>query len=134
MENRIININPLDLDTTVAIGVSLPFNGRAVFNSTFTTTDQIKSNLINLLLTNTNERVMNPNFGANLRRLLFEQITELDIVQGAIEDKIEAYIPEVVLKQVLAIPSQDTNTINIQITYSIKNTGIEDEININFEK
>jgi len=53
-----IRVNPLDLRKNIAIGVSLPFKGP--FKSTFTTKDQIKSNLINLLLTNKGERVMIP--------------------------------------------------------------------------
>ena len=67
-----IRVNPLDLQKNIAIGVSLPFNGPGVFNSTFTTKDQIKSNLINLLLTDPGERVMNPNFGCNLAKILLE--------------------------------------------------------------
>jgi phage baseplate assembly protein W len=34
--------------------------------------DQIKANLLQLLLTNPGERVMNPDFGTPLRKLLFE--------------------------------------------------------------
>jgi hypothetical protein len=69
-----IRVNPLDLQKNIAIGVSLPFNGPGVFNSTYTTKDQIKSNLVNLLLTSIGERVMNPNFGTELKRFLFEGI------------------------------------------------------------
>ena len=48
-----VRVNPLDLQGNIAIGVSLPFNGPAgPFNSTYSTKDQTKSNLINLLLTN----------------------------------------------------------------------------------
>ena len=42
-----IRVNPLDLQKNIAIGVSLPFNGSGVFKSTYTTKDQIKSNLTN---------------------------------------------------------------------------------------
>ena len=42
-----IKINPIDLQSNVAIGVSLPFNGEGVFNLTYTTKEQIKSNLLN---------------------------------------------------------------------------------------
>ena len=73
-----IRVNPLDLQKNIAIGVALPFNGPGVFKSTYTTKDQIKSNLINLLLTDVGERVMNPNFGTNLKRFLFEGITNIN--------------------------------------------------------
>ena len=44
-------INPLDLQPRKAIGVSLPFSGKAVFNPTYVTKDAIKNNLINYFLT-----------------------------------------------------------------------------------
>ena len=36
-------------DSDVAIGIKFPFNGKRVFNSTFTTLEQSDSNLKNLL-------------------------------------------------------------------------------------
>ena len=76
MAFRVSNIEPIDLQPRVAIGISLPFNGPTGFNSTFDTATQLKSNLIAFLLTNKGERVLNPTFGANLRELIFEQIHE----------------------------------------------------------
>ena len=38
---------PVDTLPDVAVGVSIPFSGVAVFNQTYLTKDQIKSNLIN---------------------------------------------------------------------------------------
>ena len=69
-------IDPLDLQPRKAVGVALPFSGRAVFNSTYQTKDAIRNNLINFFLTGKNERVFNLNFGAGLRNLLFENITQ----------------------------------------------------------
>ena len=71
-----IRVNPLDLQKNIVIGVSLPFNAPGVFNKTYSTKDQIKSNLINLLLTDKGERIMNPEFGADLKTALFEGIFE----------------------------------------------------------
>ena len=84
-----IRINPLDLQKNTSIGISLPFNGPGVFNKTFTTRDQIKSNMINLILTNKGERIMNPEFGADIRKSLFEQITD-DTVTSITEHIVEA--------------------------------------------
>jgi len=78
--------HPLDLNKRVAVGVSIPFNGLIAFNPTYTTTEQIKSNLINFILTNKGERVLNPNFGSDLRRFIFENITESNL--RALERKL----------------------------------------------
>jgi hypothetical protein len=50
MAFRIPNRFTVDIDARQAIGVSIPFSSPSVFNQTFTTADQIKSNLINYLL------------------------------------------------------------------------------------
>ena len=46
-----IRINPLDTDNRRAVGVRFPFNAEGVFFSTFTTAEQVKSNLLNVILT-----------------------------------------------------------------------------------
>ena len=65
---------PIDSVARKAVGFGFPLNGPAVFVPTYTTREQTKANLINYLLTNKGERVFNPNFGADLRNLLFENI------------------------------------------------------------
>ena len=69
--------HPLDIDKRVAIGVSIPFNGTAVFNPIFITSDQIKSNIINYILTNKGEKLFQPNYGADLRRVIFASVTSI---------------------------------------------------------
>ena len=49
-----------------------------VFRQTFTTKEQVKSNLINLFLTDTGERPMMPTFGIGIRKLLFEQNIDME--------------------------------------------------------
>ena len=56
MAFEIKKIDPRDLQPRVAIGVKLPFSGKAVFNSTFTSAEAIKNNLINYFLTGKGER------------------------------------------------------------------------------
>ena len=73
MPFEVKKIDPLDLQPRKAVGVSLPFSGKAVFNQTFETKEAIKNNLIHFFLTGIGERFMNPTFGSGLRPLLFEK-------------------------------------------------------------
>lgn len=131
----ITRIDSRDLDENKAIGIPLPFNGNGVFNSTFSTQNQIKSNLINLLLTYKGERIINPDFGADLPRLLFEPITEeLYIkIQDQIIESVLKYVPEVNITNIQITPSADTNSIYIGIEYSIKISGNKDNIIIEIQ-
>jgi len=114
------------------VGFSLPFNGPAVFNPTFTTREQTKSNLINYLLTNRGERVFRPSFGADLRTLLFENILDLttDELKERIQSDINLYFPQVIVAQIIFNNQPDNNSINFTLVYDIVNFGITDEINI----
>lgn len=129
-----IRINPLDLNKNIAIGVSLPFNGPSVFNKTYSTKDQIKSNLLNLLLTDKGERIMNPEFGADLRKTLFEGITNenSEIIKFKIIDAINLFIPEVTLLDVVIDPNTDYNTLNVTIKYKLNISGTSDQIIVQF--
>lgn len=132
---QIIRINPLDLQPNVAIGVSIPFNGPAVFNSTFSTQDQIKSNLINLLLTDQGERVMNPNFGSNLKRDLFEMITDDNIagIQQSLSNSISTFIPQISTTNISITTDQDNHIVNIFISYTLVLSGRADQVQIQFQ-
>jgi phage baseplate assembly protein W len=127
-------IFPNDTKPRVAIGINLPLNGEAVFNSNYQTKNAIKNNLINYFLTNPGERLGNPSFGAGLRDFLFELITNdnLDFLEENIQEKIKIFFPNVNLKDVELISNQDKNEIKITITYSITNTGINDELELSF--
>jgi len=130
-----IRVNPLDLQKNIIIGVSLPFNAPGVFNKTYSTKDQIKSNLINLLLTDKGERIMNPEFGADLRRSLFENITtpNLDLLRFKIIDAINIFIPEIVLGNIEILPDPDANTLSITINYRLIISNTPDQITVQFQ-
>ena len=131
---QIVRIDPRDLDKNKAIGVSIPFNGGGVFKSTFSTKDQIKSNLINLLLTYKGERVLNPQFGADLPRLLFEPINNdtLIKIENQIVTSVSTYIPEITITNIEITPDTDKNTIYVNIIYQLKLSGTTDNIIIDF--
>ena len=129
-------IFPLDLQPSKAIGIDIPFSANAVFNSTYQTKDAIKANLINYFLTNKGERYMNPAFGSNIRRLLFDNINEekLDEIKSVVSVDIDLYFPKVIPTKIEVLASPDTNTVNFYMRYSIDSTNIEDELLINFEQ
>ena len=129
-----IRVNPLDLQKNIAIGVSLPFNGPGVFKSTYTTKDQIKSNLVNLLLTDTGERIMNPNFGTNLKRFLFEGITDssLDLLKNNILISILNYISEITVTNITLVPDTDNNLVSLTIDYYLNISQTPDQVTVQF--
>lgn len=135
MAYNIQRINPLDLQPRKAIGVKIPFSAKAVFESTYTTKEAIKNNLINLLLTDRDERVFNPNFGSRLRRTLFNNITNqtIDNLKQEIQDLLELYFPTLNIDELLIESTPDTNQILMFLKYNLTNTNIEDEIVINVE-
>ncbi len=138
-KRREINISPLDLkeNDKVAIGVTLPFNGSAVFNQSFTTKEQVKSNLINLILTSPGERIMNPDFGIGIRDLIFEQVVDAESLKGQIIDSAARYIPEIeILNLTTGRVSNSTNPeiyqLRIVITYALLFNNEVEAVELNF--
>jgi phage baseplate assembly protein W len=131
---QVVRIDPRDLDKNKAIGVSIPFNGGGVFKSTFSTKDQIKSNLINLLLTYKGERVLNPQFGADMPRLLFEPINNETLlkIENQIVTSVSTYIPEITITNIEITPDTNKNTIYVNVIYQLKLSGTTDNIIIDF--
>jgi phage baseplate assembly protein W len=135
---QVTRVNPLDLQKNIAIGISLPF-GRSgtnqLFNKTYSTKEQIKSNLINLLLTSKGERILNPEFGSELRQLLFENITSTteENIKNAIITSVNIYIPEIQIIDININNEYDVNTINITVDYILRISNTADQITISFQ-
>ena len=126
---------PNDLRPRVAIGVDLPFSEPGVFTPNYQTRDAIKNNLINYLLTNPGERVENPTFGAGLRAYIFKQINtnSFDFIKEDLQQKISQNFNNVNIEEIQVVENEEEeNTIQISITYSIPNTGINDELILDF--
>jgi|TARA_R110000772_G_scaffold124742_3_gene231360 phage baseplate assembly protein W len=127
-------IAPIDTKPGTGVGVSIPFNAPGVFTTTYTTQKATQSNLINFLLTNNNERYLNPTFGGNIRAFVFEQIAN-DNIEGLQEDLnelIALYFPNIQVKKLIVNSHPDTNSINIEMTYNILGTGMTDDLQLEF--
>ena len=129
---QIQQIDPLDLTPSTGVGVSLPFNGPGVFNTNYTTKDQTKSNLINLVLTEPGERVYKPFFGVGLNSLLFEQNIDKDILQLRIEEAIsqDEKLSQITISDIIINRDPNTNTVNVSIEYTSNLDGSQDAIQI----
>jgi phage baseplate assembly protein W len=131
---RTSRVDPRDFQKNTAIGVSLPFNAGGVFNSVYSTVDQLKYNIINLVLTSQGERVENPDFGTTLKNQLFNPINDasLEDIKNSISTSVAKYIPNIAVKTIDIIPDLDDNTLNITIKYEILISGVSDTVTINF--
>ena len=123
-------INPLDLNPNVAVGINLPLSGPAVFVSNYTTYDALKTDLINFFLTNPGERPMNPTFGGGLRDFIFSQIEEENIngLKENIEFKLQKYFPQIGISSLEVLQNADNNTLIVELKYFISNSNIQDTI------
>ena len=127
-------IYPNDLRPSVGIGVDLPFSGPTAFTPNYQTKDAIKNNLINYFLTNPGERPGNPTFGAGLRAFIFTQIDsqDFDYIKDDIQGKLKDYFPNVIVNEVSVTPARGENTIQINITYNVADTNINDALTLSF--
>jgi len=127
-------IFPIDFNKSAAVGVDLPFSALGVFKPNYTTSEAIKNNLINYFLTNPGERPLNPTFGGGLRAFIFEQIesNNLNFIEDQILSQIIEFFPNINVENLEIFKQEDTNQISISLDYSVINTNINDNVQIDF--
>jgi len=133
-----------DNDEKIKIGIDLPIRRDDVldgfFASTSTTIEAVKNNIRNLLQTNEGERFFQPTLGLNLKRLLFEHITNDNLigVQDAILDKFEFWLPFVQVRDIQILSRNNTtdigeNMIRVKILFNItQDPNTLDSITLDF--
>ena len=122
-----------DLDTRVSVGLDLPISIQAgdtmgYFATTKTTMDAVKNDVKLLLMTQRGERLMQPFLGMNIRRFLFEQITNDTAIEieNDIVDTFETWLPFVQLQNIeVDLGDQDKNQIKINVTFNVRNAPTE---------
>ena len=133
-----------DNNTKVKVGIDLPIrrgdDKDGFFASTSTTIEAVKNNIRNLLQTEEGERFFQPNLGIGMRKLLFEQITNENLlaIQDAILDKFEFWLPFVEVRDIKVFNRDNTtdvgsNEIRIKIDFNIKqDPNTLDSVTLNF--
>ena len=87
----------------------------------------VKQAVKSVLMTNFAERPFNPNFGANLKSLLFDLAdpdAEYDIERRVLS-AIETYEPRAKVLNVRAIAQPDNNNVTVTVTFRVISTSEE---------
>lgn len=123
--------------TDTALGITLPLKrGKTgFFEQSFDPIVQVKSNLINLLLTSKGERVFQPTFGSDLHTLVFAQMDdEYDQnVKRAVQSAVSKWLPFLNIIEQNVTRDNDRNRTLVEITFGLSNNaGITETIVIDF--
>lgn len=122
-----------------AIGISLPLQIAGTgFAQTYNTTDQLKSNIKNLLLTQKGERILQPEFGSGLHEILFD-FNDDNIeakIESTINDAFEQWLPyvtitDIVVEQTNAL--KDRNRVNISLKFQVDGSVDLNEVTFNVQ-
>ena len=121
-----------DINKNQTIGLAFPLINAGNFTRTNNLSEQIKANIINVLLTERGERPMQPDFGVGLKNLLFENSVDEDTLLENINNQTSFFMPEISVESTKIERELDLYRLSISITYSINNEKNDDSIQINF--
>lgn len=125
----------------LGIAINTASNTGGAFQVNYTTIQQAKSNLINLILTKKGERVSQPDFGCDVWRILFEPIIDGEIdnkVETTITDAVAQWLPYIQINQIFLEYTNediDKNGFVVEIYFSLtSNPSINDTITVNINQ
>lgn len=89
----------------------------------YTNEDAVKRSIRNLILTNKYERFFNPGIGSNIRKILFEQISDetTALLQTYCEETINNYEKRAKLINIQVTSNETTQSYNITIYFYVIN-------------
>ena len=114
------SVREIDRNDDKYVGIRFPlgYSPEGFFYKTKTILEQAKSNLQNLLLTTPGERVFQPNFGSQLKSIVFEQGQDIPSrVEEAIRTSVDSFSPHINIINVFTI--QEQNQVNVQVEFSV---------------
>ena len=135
-----INVTDLTENNYKVIGIGINRNSdsNGIFAVNYTTLNQAKDSLINLIMTKKGERTMQPEFGCDIWNLLFEPIIEETIsiqIENSIINAVEIWLPYLNIDNIIFDYDEndiDSNKINVEVKFSLKsNPSLSESINVN---
>jgi len=108
------------------VDLDLSFKVNPFTKDIYLKTDEeaVKTALKNLIQTRNFERPFHPEIGTQVHSLLFENFSPAVKIamERTIQQAIESYEPRVRLIDLSIIETDDINTLNVNIVFSLKNT------------
>ena len=136
MGYRVVEINEIEKNPNIAIGVKFPFDGRGIFRKSFTTDEQALTNIKSLLLTRKGERYEQPTFGTDLLNVLFEPNTPglKEFIEETISSAINYWLPYIQISNLDIVTIEDDpnmiHEIKVSLTFIVTKTNSEQTITI----
>lgn len=129
MQYQVYTYDRVANNRDVPIGIDLPMNPSrgSSFKMNYASVDQAKANLVNLLLTNKGERVMQPTFGCDLRKTLFESMTDDmdESIKLVVVDAITTWLPYIYINQLDINVDYNANRVQIGLVISLINNKVD---------
>ena len=133
IKREIRRINPLELNKSATIGVAFPLDENNLFYGTENIKKQVRSNLINILLTIPGERINLPKFGVGLKNYLFENNINLNILKERIKLQLRKHLPRITLEGIKIDRKEDNeHVISLTVIYRNQLDRSRDIIQLNF--
>ena len=114
------SVREIDRNEDKYVGIRFPlgYSPEGFFYKTKTVLEQSKANLRNLLLTTPGERIFQPDFGCNLKNLVFEQRENIsEDIESTIRTSVDRYLSHINIINVFTI--QENNQVNVQVEFSV---------------
>lgn len=101
-----------------------------------TNADSVIAAIVNLLMTNHYEVPFHPEIGCNIRKLLFENVSDFTArdISRFIEETINNFEPRATIISLVVTPDEENNAYNVTITVSINTSPDPFVVNLILER
>jgi phage baseplate assembly protein W len=123
----------------LGIGINRSSDSNGIFAVNYTTLSQAKDNLKTLILTKKGERLMQPEFGCDIWKILFEPMDNIETsIENSILSAVSVWLPYLSINEIIFDYNDndiDNNRIALDIKFSLQsNPSLLESIQINVEK
>tara|TARA_Y100000590_G_scaffold429194_1_gene541495 strand:+ start:306 stop:695 length:390 start_codon:yes stop_codon:yes gene_type:complete len=96
----------------------------------------VKGSVLSILKTNFNERLFQPEFGSNIRALLFEQMNPITVerIKTAVEEAVMNHEPRVQITGINVEAQEEQNRYLVKILFNVTSVAEPQELETYFDR